>query len=223
MGEGGLVVPPEGYFERVKDILDEMGALFIADEVQSGFGRSGKMFAIEHWDVEPDVICMAKGIANGWPLGAFISRSEIADAFEPGDHLSTFGGNPVSCAASLANLEYFEEVDLCRQSADKGAALKARFEGLMAELTLIGDVRGKGLMVGVELVEDRTTKKPASAAAGFVRQYCLDHGVLIGVGGNFASVLRVQPPLVISQPQLDKVFVTIVDGLEAAKRACVAG
>jgi 4-aminobutyrate aminotransferase-like enzyme len=223
MGEGGLVVPPPGYFERVKDILGEMGAPFIADEVQSGFARSGKMFAIEHWDVEPDVICMAKGVANGWPLGAFISRSEIADAFEPGDHLSTFGGNPVSCAASLANLEYFDEVDLCRQSADKGAALKAHFEGLMAEQTLIGEVRGEGLMVGVELVEDRTTKKPASAAAGFVRQYCLDHGVLIGVGGNFASVLRVQPPLVISQLRLDNVSVTIVDGLEAAKKAGVAG
>ena len=117
----------------------------------------------------------------------------------------------------------FEELNLRERSADKGAALKARLEGLMTEQTLIGEVRGRGLMVGVELVEDRTTKKPASAAARFVRQYCLDHGVLIGVGGNFASVLRVQPPLVISQLRLDNVSVTIVDGLEAAKKAGVAG
>jgi len=117
MGAGGLVMPPPGYFERVKDILDEMAALFIADEVQSGFGRSGEMFAIEHWDVEPDVTCMAKGIANGWPLCAFISRSEIADAFEPGDRILTFGGNPVSCGASLADLEHLEEVDRRGQSA----------------------------------------------------------------------------------------------------------
>ncbi len=218
MGEGGIIVPPDGYFKRVKQILDDEGALFICDEVQSGFGRTGKMFASEHFGVEPDIICMAKGIANGWPLGAFTATAEIADSFQVGDHLSTFGGNPVSCAASLANIAFFEETGLVQQSATKGAALKARFEGLMKEQPLIGDVRGKGLMIGVELVEDRATKVPASAAAGFVRQYCLDHGVLIGVGGNFASVLRIQPPLVISEQQMDKTFTTVADGLKAAAK-----
>ena len=121
-------------------------------------------------------------------------------------------------AASLANLSFFEEVGLVQQSATKGAALKARFEDLMKEQPLIGQVRGKGLMIGVELVQDRTTKVPASAAAGFVRQYCLDHGVLIGVGGNFASVLRIQPPLVISEQQMDKTFTTVADGLKAAAK-----
>lgn len=215
MGEGGIIVPPDDYFKRVKEILDEEGVLFIADEVQSGFGRTGKMFAIEHYGVEPDIITMAKGIADGWPLSAFIARPEIADAFQLGDHLSTFGGNPVSCAASLANIEFMEETGLVEQSARKGAALKARFEELQRAQPLIGEVRGKGLMIGVELIADQQTKAYGTAAAGFVRQYCLEHNLLIGVGGNFGSVLRIQPPLVISDAQLDTVFATVADGLAA--------
>ena len=215
MGEGGIITPPDDYFKRVKEILDEEGVLFIADEVQSGFGRTGKMFAIEHYGVEPDIITMAKGIADGWPLSAFIARPEIADAFQIGDHLSTFGGNPVSCAASLANIEFMEETGLVEQSARKGAALKARFEELQRTQPLIGEVRGKGLMIGVELVADQQTKAYGTAAAGFVRQYCLEHNLLIGVGGNFGSVLRIQPPLVISDAQLDTVLATVADGLAA--------
>ena len=215
MGEGGIITPPDDYFKRVKEILDEEGVLFIADEVQSGFGRTGKMFAIEHYGVEPDIITMAKGIADGWPLSAFIARPEIADAFQLGDHLSTFGGNPVSCAASLANIEFMEETGLVEQSARKGAALKARFEELQRAQPLIGEVRGKGLMIGVELVADQQTKAYGTAAAGFVRQYCLEHNLLIGVGGNFGSVLRIQPPLVISDAQLETVFATVADGLAA--------
>ena len=215
MGEGGIIAPPADYFKVVKEYLDSEGILFIADEVQSGFGRTGKMFAIEHYGVDPDIMCMAKGIANGFPLGAFIASAEMADSWQVGDHLSTFGGNPISCAASLANIAFHTEQKLAEQSATKGAALKGRFEELMKTEQLIGDVRGKGLMVGVELVEDRGTKVPASAAAGFVRQYCLDHNVLIGVGGNFGSVLRVQPPLVITDAQIDTTFRTIADALKA--------
>ena len=184
MGEGGIIVPPDDYFRRVKEILDEEGILFIADEVQSGFGRTGKLFAIEHFGVEPDIMTMAKGIADGWPLSAFIARAEIADAFQIGDHLCTFGGNPVSCAASLANIDFLMD-GVVDGAARKGDALMARFEELKKTQPLIGDVRGKGLMVGVELIADPATKAYGTAAAGFVRQYCLDHGVLIGVGGNF--------------------------------------
>src|SRR5205823_3444080 len=108
LGEGGIIVPPPNYFREVKKVLDKYGILFIADEVQSGFARTGKMFAIEHYGVDPDILVTAKGIADGFPLSAFTTRPEIADAFKPGDHLSTFGGNPVSCAASLANIEYIE-------------------------------------------------------------------------------------------------------------------
>ncbi|MFA4964734.1 MAG: aspartate aminotransferase family protein [Thermoleophilia bacterium] len=214
MGEGGIITPPEGYFKRVKQILDEEGVLFIADEVQSGFGRTGTMFAIEHYGVEPDIITMAKGIADGWPLSAFTARAEIADAFQVGDHLSTFGGNPVSCAASLANIAFLQD-GVIAASARKGADLKARFEAHVAEQPLIGDVRGKGLMIGVELVADRATKAYGTAAAAFTRQYCLEHGVLVGVGGNFGSVLRIQPPLVIDEAQLETVFATVADGLAA--------
>jgi len=120
MGEGGIVTPPPGYFQEIKKILDNHGILLFVDEVQSGFGRTGKLFAIEHWDVEPDILTMAKGIADGFPLSAFIAREEIADAFRPGDHLSTFGGNPVSCAAALANIAFFEKEKLCDQAAEKG-------------------------------------------------------------------------------------------------------
>jgi 4-aminobutyrate aminotransferase/(S)-3-amino-2-methylpropionate transaminase len=217
MGEGGIIVPPDDYFRRVKEILDAEGILFIADEVQSGFGRTGKMFAIEHYGVTPDIMTMAKGIADGWPLSAFTATAEIADAFQVGDHLSTFGGNPVSCAAALANIAFLED-GVVEASATKGAALKARLESLGSEQELIGEVRGKGLMIGVELVEDRATKAPAAAAAAFTRQYCLQHGVLIGVGGNFGSVLRVQPPLVISDEQIDRVFETIAEGLRAYRK-----
>jgi 4-aminobutyrate aminotransferase-like enzyme len=214
MGEGGIITPPAGYFKRVKEFLDEDGILFIVDEVQSGFGRTGKMFAIEHYDVEPDIMTMAKGIADGWPLSAFTARPEIADAFQIGDHLSTFGGNPVSCAAALANIAFLQD-GVIEASAEKGEGLMARFRELQKTQPLIGDVRGKGLMIGVELIADPQTKAYGTAAAAFTRQYCLDHNVLIGVGGNFGSVLRVQPPLVIDEAQIDTVFTTIAEGLEA--------
>jgi 4-aminobutyrate aminotransferase len=215
MGEGGIIVPPDDYFKVVKQILDDEGMLFIADEVQSGFSRTGKLFAIEHYGVEPDIITMAKGIADGWPLGAFIAPAEIADAFQVGDHLSTFGGNPVSCAAAIANLQYHLDEDLPGQSAAKGEKTVAAFRELQKVQPLIGDVRGKGLMIGVELIADPATRAYGTEAAGFTRQYCLDHGVLIGVGGNFGNVLRVQPPLVITEQQLETVVSTIADALTA--------
>jgi 4-aminobutyrate aminotransferase len=222
MGEGGIIVPPQGYFQAVKQILDDEGILFIADEVQSGFGRTGKLFAIEHYGVEPDIITMAKGIADGWPLGAFTARAEIADAFQLGDHLSTFGGNPVSCAASLANIAFMQKVDLPGQAAAKGAQLMARLREHAAREPLIGEVRGKGLMIGIELVSDRKTKAYATAEAGFVRNYCLEHGLLIGVGGNFGNVLRLQPPLVISDAELDTVFATVTEAIAASRGPATA-
>jgi 4-aminobutyrate aminotransferase-like enzyme len=222
MGEGGIIVPPQGYFKAVKQILDDEGILFIADEVQSGFGRTGKLFAIEHYGVEPDIITMAKGIADGWPLGAFTARAEIADSFQLGDHLSTFGGNPVSCAASLANIAFMQKVDLPGQAAAKGAKLMARLREHAAHEPLIGEVRGKGLMIGIELVSDRKTKAYATAEAGFVRNYCLEHGVLIGIGGNFGNVLRLQPPLVISDAELDTVFATVTEAIAASHTPATA-
>ncbi|MEM2947069.1 MAG: aspartate aminotransferase family protein, partial [Candidatus Bathyarchaeia archaeon] len=155
MGEGGIIPPPSEYFKLVKEILDENGILFIDDEVQTGFGRTGKLFGIQHYGVEPDIMTLAKGIADGFPLGACIARKDIGDSFEPGDHLSTFGGNPVSAAAALANINVILNERLSEQAEEKGAYIMKRLNEMKDELPLIGDVRGKGLMIGIELVKDK--------------------------------------------------------------------
>ena len=204
LGEGGIVVPPADYFHIIKQVLDKHGILFLCDEVQTGFARTGKMFAIEHFGVEPDIMTMAKGIADGFPLGCFIARPEVADTFQPGDHLSTFGGNPVSCAAAVANIDYIEGHDLCAESARKGDHALGRLRAMAASHPMIGDVRGLGLMIGIELVKDRTTKEPAGAEAGRIQDIMREHGVLIGVGGVFGNVVRFQPPLVITDADLDQ-------------------
>lgn len=202
LGEGGIIVPPGNYFKAVKRVLDKHGILFIADEVQTGFGRTGAMFALEHYGVEPDILVTAKGIANGFPLGAFTAPDEIAAAFRPGDHLSTFGGNPVSCAAALANIEFIQREDLCAKARDDGEYILPRLRAMQERCHVIGDVRGLGLMIGIELVSaDATTPNPASAEA--VRAYCLEKGLLVGVGGVYGNVVRIQPPLVITTEQID--------------------
>jgi 4-aminobutyrate aminotransferase-like enzyme len=187
----------------VKEILDRHGILFIADEVQSGFGRTGTMFAIEHFGVEPDIMVLAKGIADGFPLSATIAPPEIADSLRPGEHLSTFGGNPVCCAASLANIDVMQEERLPEEAARKGERVMARLREMAERFPLIGDVRGLGLMIGVELVRDRATKEPANTEAAAIRRLAREAGVLIGVGGQGGNVVRIQPPLVITDAQLD--------------------
>jgi 4-aminobutyrate aminotransferase len=210
MGEGGIIVPPPEYFKEAKKILDENQVLYVADEVQSGFCRTGKMFGFEHYDVIPDIVCMAKGIANGFPLSACTTRDEIAASFDAGDHLSTFGGNPVSCAASIANVDYMLNEHLAEKSAADGEYAMKRLNELAHKHDIIGEVRGKGLMIGIELVKDQRTKTPASQEAGKIRDICREKGVLIGHGGVKSNVVRIQPPLVISREQLD----TVIDVLD---------
>jgi 4-aminobutyrate aminotransferase len=205
LGEGGIITPPDDYFLEIEKILKKHEILLLVDEVQTGFGRAGKMFGIEHYGVEPDIMMMAKGIADGFPLSGFIAREEIADSFKPGDHLSTFGGNPVSCAAALANIEFLEEQNLADEALKKGEYLKDQLERLKAKHKLIGEVRGKGLMIGIELVRDHVSKTPASDEGKKIREICLENGVLLGFGGIYANVLRIQPPLVISQEQMEEV------------------
>ncbi len=212
MGEGGIIVPPANYFKEVKKVLDRYGILFIADEVQSGFGRTGKMFAIEHYGVEPDILVMAKGIADGFPLSAYTTRPEIADAYKPGDHLSTFGGNPVCCAASLANIAFMEKENLPARAAETGEYAMGTLRELQKTNQLIGDVRGLGLMIGVELVKD-AQKTPAAAEAEALRDACLRRGLLIGVGGIFGNVARFQPPLVITREQIDRALAIFTEAL----------
>jgi len=212
LGEGGIIVPPPEYFEIAVEIVRSEGALFIADEVQSGFGRTGKLFASEHYGVEPDIMCMAKGIAAGFPLGAFIAGEDIAAAFTPGDHLSTFGGNPVSCAAAIANIKVMQEEQLPENAVDRGEQIMSRLDAFKEDCRLVGEVRGKGLMIGVELVKDKTTKEPAPQEGKQVRAFCREHGVLVGLGGSFGNVIRLQPPLTLTAQQADKA----IDVLEKA-------
>ena len=218
MGEGGIIVPPLNYFREVKKVLDQHGVLFIADEVQSGFARTGKMFAIEHYGVEPDILVTAKGIADGFPLSAFTTRPEIAAAYRPGDHLSTFGGNPVSCAAALANIEFMQEENLPGSATGTGNYAMARLVELQKENPLIGEVRGLGLMIGVELVKDKK-RTPASGEAEAIRDSLLRQGVLVGVGGVYGNVVRFQPPLVITRPQVDRALEAFANALSHVTEA----
>ena len=215
LGEGGIIVPPDDYFKVAKEVLDEHEVLLIADEVQSGFCRTGKMFAIEHYGIEPDIMAMAKGIANGFPLGAFIARKEIADAFQPGDHLTTFGGNPISCAASLANIRFMEDTNLADQAADKGERVMRALRDFKPKRATIGEIRGRGLMIGIEMVEDAQSKAPAVEDAKRIKAAVRDKGVLIGLGGVYGNVLRIQPPLTISEDELDTVLAAMSEALEA--------
>jgi len=212
MGEGGIIVPPFNYFKEVKKVLDHYGILFIADEVQSGFARTGKMFAIEYYGVTPDILVTAKGIADGFPLSAYTARPEIADAYKPGDHLSTFGGNPISCAAALANIEFMEGENLPARTIETGNYAMAKLRELQKGNSLIGEVRGLGLMIGVELIKE-AQKTPASAEAEAIRDACLRQGLLVGVGGISGNVVRFQPPLVITKQQIDQAIGIFTEAL----------
>lgn len=213
LGEGGIIVPPDNYFKYAKAICDKHGILFICDEVQSGFGRTGKMFAIEHYGVEPDIMATAKGIADGFPLGAFTARADVGGAFKPGDHLSTFGGNPVSCAAALANIDVLINEKLSENSAARGEQIMKRLRKTAESVPLIGDVRGKGLMIGVELVKDKE-KTPAVAETKEVRRLCREAGVLVGAGGTFANVIRLQPPLTLTGAEADRICDVVTDAVK---------
>ncbi|WP_224449413.1 aspartate aminotransferase family protein [Haloprofundus salilacus] len=220
MGEGGIIVPSEAWFRRVREIADDRGALLVVDEVQAGYGRTGEMWAIDHFDVEPDIVTQAKGIANGLPLGAFTASAEVADAFGPGDHLSTFGGNPVACAAALATIDELENgvVDNARE---QGAWLSDRLAELEEEFDVVGDTRGLGLMQGVELVDPDETgplgvaAAPDAALAKHVGERLREDGVVMGVGGFYKNVMRFQPPLVISRDQLERAVEALRDAIEA--------
>src|SRR5262245_25323295 len=207
-GEGGYIVPPVEFHRELRKLCDQHGILLIADEVQSGMGRTGKMFAMEHFGVAPDIVCLAKGIASGMPLGAIVARADIMD-WGPGSHASTFGGNPISCVAALETIKLLDE-ELMENARVVGEHLKRRLVELMGRHKLIGDVRGLGLMIGAELVRDRATKEPASTERDEIVQSCFRKGLLmLGCG---MSTLRFCPPLVVTKEQCD-VAVEIIDGV----------
>ena len=212
LGVGGFIVPPREYFGIVKEIVERYGGLFIADEVQTGWGRTGdKWCGIEHWDVEPDVMTFAKGMANGSPIGCTTTTQEIAKSF-PGLTFATFGGNPVTAAAAVATIDYMDRHDLPHNAAVVGAYLRERLEGLKEKYQVIGDVRGMGLMQAVELVEDRKTKVPAPKAVLRVFEETRKRGVLIGKGGLWGNVIRIGPPLIATKSDIDE----LITALDAA-------
>ncbi|HVT44181.1 MAG TPA: aspartate aminotransferase family protein [Thermoanaerobaculia bacterium] len=212
LGVGGFITPPKEYFSEVAAIIRRYGGIFIADEVQTGWGRTGdKWCGIEHWDVEPEIMTFAKGMANGSPVGATVTTKEIADAY-PGLTFSTFGGNPVTCAAALATIRVIEQNDLPRNAAVVGGYLRERLEELKEKYPVIGDVRGMGLMQGIECVEDRKTKVPSPKTVLHVFEETRKRGVLIGKGGLFGNVIRLGPPLIASRSDIDE----LVSALDAA-------
>jgi len=214
-GEGGYVMAPKGYFRELKKLCDEHGILLAVDEIQSGIGRTGKWFGIEHFNVVPDIVCIAKGIAAGLPLGVTASRADLMD-WTPGSHASTFGGNPVACAAAQAVISVIKEEKLLENAEKQGSYIMKRLKEMMDDHTMMGDVRGKGLMIGVELVKDKETKEPARDETEEVMMRCFRKGVAIVNCG--VSTIRMMPPLTITRELVEpalEVFEACLGEVEA--------
>ncbi|MDX1688681.1 MAG: aminotransferase class III-fold pyridoxal phosphate-dependent enzyme [Candidatus Promineifilaceae bacterium] len=202
LGEGGYIDPPPAFLQGVRERCNRHGMLLVADEIQSGVGRSGKWWAIEHAGVVPDLMTVAKGIASGFPLSALIGRADVMSQWPPGAHGTTFGGNPVSCAAALATLDVIEDEGLVENAAARGRQLQDGLRQIQADHPVVGDVRGKGLMVGVEFVGPDAAPNPDAAAA--VKDHCLQSGILISRCGPHNQTLRLAPPLIITDGEIDR-------------------
>lgn len=200
-GEGGYHVPPDDFLPSLRKLCDQHGILLVCDEVQTGMGRTGKLFAVEHWNVDPDIICLAKGIASGMPLGAMVAREEIMN-WPPGSHASTFGGNPVSCRAALATLDLLEK-EYIQNAADRGDQLLTSLTQLRKSHKCIGDIRGKGLMMAMDIVDENDPQKLDSARRDQIVDQAFYQGLLLLGCGE--SAIRFCPPLCISESQIDTV------------------
>jgi 4-aminobutyrate aminotransferase len=203
-GEGGYIQAPPAFLRALRALCDEHGILLIADEVQSGFGRTGRMWAFEHADIVPDVVCLAKAIANGLPLSAIVTSRELQARWGRSAHGTTYGGNPVACAAGVAVLETILEEDLVTNARLRGAELRGGLRELMAEHPGIGDVRGPGLMIGVEFVKDRATREPDGAAADAAAARATEAGLLLLTCGIHHQVIRWIPPLDVTVPEIEE-------------------
>jgi len=212
LGEGGFVMPPQEYYPILVNLCRKHDILVIADEVQTGFGRTGRMFACEHWGIEPDLLVTSKSIAAGMPLAAVTGRAEIMDAPEEGSLGGTFGGNPVACAAALAAIELIEKQNLPEKAARMGEKVRDRFEGLWKKCSSVGNVRGAGAMRAMEFVKDRATKEPAKELVNRITRLCYERGLIVIGAGTYGNVIRTLMPLVITEDQLEEGL----DVLEAA-------
>lgn len=216
-GEGGVIVPPPEFLPKLAELAKEFGILLVVDEVQTGMGRTGKMFAVEHWQVEPDIVTIGKGIASGLPMGATVATAQVM-SWQAGSHANTFGGNPVACEAALATIELLQE-KLIANTAVIGGYLLKKLEEMKARHRLIGDVRGKGLMIGIECIRDRETKEMAIPERNAIIQRCFKRGLLLlGCGQN---VVRIVPPLIITKRDADvalEILDTVFSDVERRRR-----
>ena len=215
-GEGGYVIAPTSFMQELRRICDKHGILLVVDEVQSGVGRTGKWWSVEHTGVQPDIVCMAKGIASGMPLGITMSRADIMD-WVPGSHASTFGGNPVCIAAALATLDVIEKEGLVAHAAELGSYILKRIADWPSKYRIVGDVRGRGLMIGVEIVKDRKTKEYGAELRDRIVQRSFEHGVLfLGCG---PSTVRISPPLVVSKDEADAAIDILEESIETVSKS----
>jgi 4-aminobutyrate aminotransferase len=212
-GEAGFVIPPVEFLRRLRQICDEHSILLIFDEIQTGFGRTGQMFAAQTFDVKPDIMAIAKSIGSGFPLSAVVASRELMKKWKPGAHSTTFGGNPVACAAGLAVLEVIREENLLENCRQMGTRLLAGAKQLQTKYPIIGDVRGLGLMVGLEMVIPGNEKKPNPAAVEHLLEECLARGLLLYSAGLYSHVIRIFPPLIINQAQVDEALQILDDSL----------
>ena len=218
-GVGGIIKPPPEYFKIVHEIVKEYGGLYISDEVQTGFGRTGKKWwGIQHSGVEPDIITMAKGFGSGIPVGGFITRPEIAEEYTITDAFATFGGNPLSSAAAVAVIEIIQDENYLEKAEKLGNEMKSKLAKLQDSHKIIGEVRGQGMMLGVELVRDRNTKEPATQEIIRVMEICREKGLLIGKGGLDNNVMRIQPPLELTSEQIDDACTILDEALSEVER-----
>jgi len=214
-GEGGYVVPPPEYFQRLKKLADKYGILLIDDEIQTGMGRTGKWCAIEHWKVEPDVVCLAKSLASGLPLSAMVAKAKVMD-WEGGTHATTFGGNPVACVASLAVLGVIENERLMENAVKQGNYIMKRLNEVKEKSEILGDVRGKGLMIGAEIVENKKTKAVAPKKAKEIMIRSWKRGVALITCGE--STIRIAPPLIITKDLVDSALEIIIDTMKEIEK-----
>lgn len=217
-GEGGFIAPPPEYFPKLKTICEKYGILFIADEIQSGMGRTGAMFAMEHCGVEADLTTVAKSLAAGMPLSAVVGKKTIMDAVHTGGIGGTYGGNPVACRAALAVLDIFETENLLERAQALGKTIRQRLEEFKSKFEIVGDVRGVGPMLALELVKDRETKAPAPEEAKALVTYCFQKGLLLLACGTYGNVIRLLMPLVITSEQLEKGLAIMEEGFAALAR-----
>ena len=215
-GEGGFIVPPKRFVEAVVNFCKEHGIVFVADEIQTGFGRTGKLFASEHFDIEPDLMTVSKSMAAGLPLSGVVGKAEILDAAEPGELGGTFGGNPVACAAALTVIDVVKEENLCDKAENIGQKLEDVLKELQNKHSFVGEIRRLGAMVAVEIVEDDKVNTPNKELTGKIAKYANENGLILLSAGIYGNVIRFLMPLVINDEELNKGFSILSESFEKA-------